>query len=148
LPERASRIGPYGYYRHCNNMALGRSLGQIVLSSRNLTRYMMTRVRSFIKLPPQPRRSKYRCYPETIQDHYTIRFPKNVRITRIPPTVSFAEGHLRYHANYQLRDGALFIKRRFENRTPSIHCQSADYAVLRRFHKVLQRDMRGQVFYE
>jgi hypothetical protein len=28
----------YGYNRHCNNMALGRSLGQIVLSSRNLTR--------------------------------------------------------------------------------------------------------------
>jgi hypothetical protein len=104
--------------------------------------------RSFTKLPPQPRRSKYRCHPETIQDHYTIRFPKNVRITRIPPTVSFAEGHLRYHADYQLRDGVLFIKRRFENRTPSIHCQSADYAVLRRFYKVLQRDMRGQVFYE
>jgi transglutaminase-like putative cysteine protease len=104
--------------------------------------------RALIKPTTQKRRSGYRCFPETLRERYTIRFPNNIRITRIPAAVLFSEGQLRYRAQYRLRQGVLSVDRRFENRSGTIHCKAEDYEIWRRFHKVLQRDLRGQVFYE
>jgi hypothetical protein len=106
----------------------------------------------FIRASKRPRSAPYKyggvCIPETIRDRYSIHFPDNIKITRIPAGVYFKEGKFSYHSSYKLIGDTLIAERTLKNTGTTVHCTAADYEIRRRLHKVLQRDMRGQVFYE
>ena len=57
------------------------------------------------------------------EENTSIDFPSNVKITKIPHSVTFYENSLTYQANYQLKDKAVTTKRSLSCNKPSIICE-------------------------
>ena len=69
-----------------------------------------------------------------------------MRITRIPADTRFQRGPLRYSATYRRAGQVLTITREFAVDRPSHTCNAGDDADWSAFLRVLQWDLRGQMF--
>ena len=69
-----------------------------------------------------------------------------MRITRIPADTRFQRGPLRYSATYRRAGQVLMITREFAVDRPSHTCNAGDDADWSAFLRVLQWDLRGQMF--
>ena len=90
----------------------------------------------------------YICESYYLEENTSIDFPANVKVTKIPETVIFDENGITYHANYQLKDNTVKVKRSLAYDRPSVTCDSHDLDNWKVFHKVLKRDLRSQIVYE
>jgi len=95
---------------------------------------------------PQERRYPARCSSGKHTENIEMSFPRNVRIERIPPSLSFKRGDIEYTSHYALNGRVLRIKREMTSRRNGTLCPADDDEVWAAFVAVLQRDLRAQVF--
>ncbi len=100
------------------------------------------------KRPEEKINFPYSCQSFFLEDNTTIKFPANVKITKLPENVFFNEKGYQYLASYQLQDDSVTIKRSLTNDSPLSVCNTTDLENWKVFHRVLQRDLRGQIIYE
>jgi transglutaminase-like putative cysteine protease len=96
--------------------------------------------------PPSGRRFAYVCTSGRHHEEVELRLPWNASIEHIPDGVTFEHGPLRYASAYRRSGNLVLITREISIDRKSHTCtvrDDEDWAALLR---VLQRDLRGQVF--
>ena len=77
-----------------------------------------------------------------------MELPGNAQVERIPSNVQFQSGPLSYTASYLLEGSVLKISRDYTARHTKSVCNSQDDVHWSAMREVLQRDLRGQVFFK
>lgn len=102
--------------------------------------------------PPKERKFPTVCVSETINEKYTLRFPNTIKVIRIPTQTMYMESGITYKSDYELKTDAegayLQVKRTLVVERPKTTCGQEDAQAWVKFHRVLQRDIRSQIFYE
>ena len=88
------------------------------------------------------------CYSNTMQESYSLTFPTSTHITRIPTDVNYEDASISYQATYRLNGNKVEVFRRYQSENPNHVCGAERSARKLAFFKVLQRDLKGQVFYD
>ena len=96
--------------------------------------------------PISERRFDSACASWRHREEVEIRLPPRVRIERIPADVSFSKGPLRYSATYRRTGHVVQITREIVASRASHICTARDDEDWAALLRVLQRDLRGQVF--
>ena len=96
--------------------------------------------------PTSERRFESWCGSARHSEEVEIRLPPRVRIERIPANVSFSKGPLRYSATYRRTGNVVQITREIVADRASHICTARDDDDWAALLRVLQRDLRGQVF--
>ena len=90
----------------------------------------------------------YRCTSRTIEEHYFIEFPANVKVTRVPQDITYKEGDIYYQSSYIQNGNRVEVKRSLYAQYPGAVCQAKELNQFSAFFPVFLSDMRGQIFYE
>ena len=96
--------------------------------------------------PPSTRRFDYQCFSTGHREETELKLPRSARIDQIPANVRFERGPLRYVATYRKAGQAVLITRELSIDRASHTCNARDDQDWAALLRVLQRDMRGQVF--
>jgi transglutaminase-like putative cysteine protease len=88
------------------------------------------------------------CRSRTLVDVQQIEFPKVVRVGNIPKGVYFNEGDINYKSTYNKKGNEVEIRRELTIQHSSMVCDIYEIKRWNKFIGVLQKDLRGQVFYE
>ncbi|MEI6028327.1 MAG: DUF3857 and transglutaminase domain-containing protein [Betaproteobacteria bacterium] len=96
--------------------------------------------------PISGRRFESACVSARHREEVEIRLPPKVRIERIPADVSFSRGPLRYSATYRRTGNVVQVTRDIVADRVSSICTASDDEDWAALLRVLQRDLRGQVF--
>jgi transglutaminase-like putative cysteine protease len=97
--------------------------------------------------PLEQRQWQYPCMSRTLEDRYRIEFPAKVTLGQMPKGVTYAEGSIHYRSSYDSSGRSVVVHRELEVQHYSDVCSPEDNEAWKRFHAVLQRDLRSQVFY-
>jgi len=97
--------------------------------------------------PPSVRRFPVVCTSGKYIEMVELKFPKDMKIERIPVNSSFKQGALIYKSNYELKGQVLFAYRELVTARGDRVCDSKDDADWVAFTAVLNRDLRQQVFF-
>ena len=95
-----------------------------------------------VTLPP------YICGSRTIEERYSIEFTPNVKVTRVPPDVTYKQGDIHYQSSYVQNGNKVEVKRALYTQRPSAVCQAEELEQLKEFFPIFLSDMRSQIFYE
>jgi len=98
--------------------------------------------------PLQKRNFPYQCYGRTYEDEYTLEFPENIKVTRIPTNVNFNKNGLSYEATYKKEGNVISINKKLVSENENMSCNPENEDRKKEFYKVLQQDIRSQIFYE
>jgi hypothetical protein len=98
--------------------------------------------------PLQKREFPYQCYGRTYEDDYSLEFPENTKITKIPSNIKFSKDGLSYEASYIKQGRIILIKRKLIAENEKMSCAPENEDRKKEFYKVLQQDIRSQIFYE
>ena len=96
--------------------------------------------------PPAQRHFPFSCRSVRETETIEIQIPPSVRVTGVPSGVRFSSGPIRYQSEYRLRGRVLSATRDFLARRSSPICDANDDRNWNEFLRVLQRDLRSQVF--
>lgn len=96
--------------------------------------------------PTSGRRFAYVCTSGRHREEVELRLPWNARIERIPTGVSFQRGPLRYASTYRRSGNLVLITREVSADRKSHTCTARDDEDWAALLRVMQRDLRGQVF--
>jgi hypothetical protein len=96
--------------------------------------------------PISGRRFESACVSARHREEVEIRLPPKARIERIPADVSFSRGPLRYSATYRRTGNVVQVTREIVADRASSICTASDDEDWAALLRVLQRDLRGQVF--
>lgn len=98
----------------------------------------------------EPISRPYPCASRHIEETTQIDFPASVRITRLPAETQFHKGPASYEAHYSLdaEHNRVTVMRKFVSEIKGPLCSAEDDKGLGEVSRVLQRDLRQQVFYE
>ena len=88
------------------------------------------------------------CYSRTLVENYTISFPKGTKITNIPANVDFLNKSIHYRAIYKQEHNKIYAFRALKMDHKAGICDAGFNDEKKLFFKVLQRDLRAQVFYD
>jgi transglutaminase-like putative cysteine protease len=88
------------------------------------------------------------CRSQTHQESYSIEFPKNVTIDGVPESIRFKNESVNYSATYTIKDQVVEVKRVLQIQHKRSVCGLEENKLWRSFHKVLQKDLRSQIFYK
>ena len=88
------------------------------------------------------------CYSNTMQESYSLTFPTSTHITRIPADVNYEDAGISYQATYRLNGNKVEVFRRYQSENPNHVCGTDRSARKQAFFKVLQKDLKSQIFYE
>ena len=105
--------------------------------------YILTTRRAYEDFIPP-----YVCYSRTIEEHYFIEFPTNVKVTRVPQDITYKEGDIQYQSSYIQNGNKVEVKRSLYAQRPGAICQAEELKQFNAFFPVFLSDMRGQIFYE
>lgn len=107
------------------------------------------RISSYGRISPLPQhRLPYACTSYSFVEQYRLTFPDTSRVTRLPAANQFeSEGHV-YRSSYQQDGQAVIVSRELVVDRPKSVCQPGDEKNFNAMLKVIQRDLRGQIFYE
>ena len=111
------------------------------LSSGKLN--MMTTMLSVDELTPP-----YICKSFTTEENYSMEFPPNVKVTRVPKNINFKQGGTHYQSSYSQNGNQVDIKRVLKVQRPGAVCQAEELEVFKAYFPIFLSDMRGQIFYE
>ena len=98
--------------------------------------------------PLQKRYFPYQCFGRTYEEVYTLEFPENIKVTRIPPNVNFSKNGLSYEATYKKEGNIISINKKLISENENMSCEPENEDRKKEFYKVLQQDIRSQIFYE
>jgi transglutaminase-like putative cysteine protease len=97
--------------------------------------------------PLVKRQFPYYCESRLVEEVYTIHFPSNVVLGDIPRGTTYQDGIVFYQSRFQRADRTVSVRRRLLVQRQSQVCDSQDHEKWRAFYKVVQRDLRSQIFY-
>lgn len=97
---------------------------------------------------PKERKFPTYCVSTQHEEWIELSFPKNMKITRVPKGVLFANGPLKYQSTYELKGQLLKIKRKYVSERKQSICGAENDKWFSEFTQVLRRDLRQQVFFE
>ena len=87
------------------------------------------------------------CKSHTYEENYSIEFPGNVAIDGLPEGTIFRDGMIHYSSSYTASGRLVTVKRELTIQHDGSVCGPDDNRRWRSFHKVLQKDLRSQIFY-
>jgi transglutaminase-like putative cysteine protease len=90
----------------------------------------------------------YICSSGYVEENYLIEFPSNVKVTDIPKNITQSVDGATYDATYTLSGNLVKIKRVAKFERPGMVCKPTDLERWKGFHKIVQKDLRSQIFYE
>jgi hypothetical protein len=93
-------------------------------------------------------RFPYLCRSSSHSESIELALPKKVRLTRIPQGVQFESKTLSYRSKYEVKDGTISLTRVFIAKRNGQICGKEDQMEWAEFSRVLQRDLRQQIFLE
>jgi hypothetical protein len=88
------------------------------------------------------------CASKTYEENYLITFPENTEVTRVPANVDFKNTYIRYSASYSLDGNEVKMNRMFQMSIGSSICPDGFNDLRKEAAKVIQRDLRSQIFYD
>ena len=92
------------------------------------------------------------CSSEQFQEEIEIRFPLSIRVIRVPIGTHYQDEMITYVSRYELSDGAdgqsLKVHRKLSTQYAGGTCHAPEESAWRKFHPVLHRDIRSQIFVE
>ena len=88
------------------------------------------------------------CKSESHLESYSIEFPRNVTIDSVPKGVRFRNETVSYSSTYTIKDRVVEVKRTLRIQHKGSVCGLKENRLWRSFHKVLQKDLRSQIFYK
>jgi len=97
---------------------------------------------------PKERRFPTYCASTQHEEWIELAFPKDMKVSRVPKGVAFANGPLKYQSTYELKGQVLKIKRTYVSDRKQSICGAEDDKWFSDFTQVLRRDLRQQVFFE
>ncbi len=97
---------------------------------------------------PKDRKFPTYCVSTQHEEWIELSFPKDMKVTRVPKGVSFANGPLKYQSTYELKGQLLKIKRKYVSERKQSICGAENDKWFSEFTQVLRRDLRQQVFFE
>lgn len=89
----------------------------------------------------------YTCKSQTHHERYSIEFPDNVVIDGIPKGTSYKDEAVTYSSTYSAKGRVVKVERRLAIQHAGSVCGPNDNRRWRAFHKILQKDLRSQIFY-
>ncbi|MBT8573485.1 DUF3857 domain-containing protein [Polynucleobacter paneuropaeus] len=98
--------------------------------------------------PPQRVTKPVVCRSRSVFETLVIRFPDDVKIFMIPEGVLYRQAGIEFSSSYSRHGNEIKIKRKMKVQHPSMICDVQDIENWKRFISILQRDLRGQIFYE
>lgn len=107
------------------------------------------RISAFARASVHPtHRLPFSCMSYSFVEQYRLGFPDSTRITRLPAAHHFeSDGHV-YRSSYQQDGQYVNVHRELVIDRPKSVCQPGDEKPFNAMLKVIQRDLRGQIFYE
>ena len=87
------------------------------------------------------------CSSTEFRETTTLKFPSKIKITRIPANVKASIGSYHYQARYRLKGQTILVYRIYRSKRSSPFCEASVNRDWNQFRQVLQRDLRGQVFF-
>jgi len=90
----------------------------------------------------------YICSSGYVEENYLVEFPSNVKVTDIPKNVAHSVDGATYDATYSLNGNVVEVKRMAKFERPGMVCKPTDLERWKGFHKVVQKDLRSQIFYQ
>ena len=91
----------------------------------------------------------YICPAYYDEENYSIEFPNNVKITKIPKNMIHRSNGIDYQATYTQKGNVVEVKRSLNKaQRPGMVCLPEDLDNWKAVHKTIQRDLRAQIFYE
>ena len=107
------------------------------------------RIVSLAGAKPQPdHKLPFNCLSYSFLDHYTLVFPDTVRVTRLPTAHQFQQEGYAYRSSYRQDGQTVFVEREVVVERPRSVCVPGEQAPFNTMLKMIQRDLRGQIFYE
>ena len=97
---------------------------------------------------PKDRKFPTYCVSTQHEEWIELAFPKDMKVTRVPKGVSFANGPLKYQSTYELKGQLLKIKRKYVSERKQSICGAENDKWFSEFTQALRRDLRQQVFFE
>lgn len=97
---------------------------------------------------PKDRKFPTYCVSTQHEEWIELSFSKDMKVTRVPKGVSFANGPLKYQSTYELKGQLLKIKRKYVSERKQSICGAENDKWFSEFTQVLRRDLRQQVFFE
>jgi hypothetical protein len=98
--------------------------------------------------PPEQFNYPYVCSTRKVSEAYQIRFPSNVKVTRIPKNVLYEKNEFKYEALYNLTENHVTVVRLLTIKRPNAVCQPQELQKFKDFYQIFIKDMRAQIFYE
>lgn len=97
--------------------------------------------------PPVARKWPYPCGSSTVEQNYTIDFPRNITVYRVPKGAAYANGGVAYKSKYVLMGRTVTVTRTLTQEHARDVCNDEDNQVWRALVSVVQRDLQEQIFY-
>lgn len=97
--------------------------------------------------PPLARRYPVACSSVRHTESTTLAFPPNLKIERVPQGTRLKNGAFEYESRYTLKGQELKVLRVFTSRRDSPVCSAKDDKDWLAYRRVLQQDLRAQVFF-
>lgn len=88
------------------------------------------------------------CRSRTIVDLQRIEFPDNTKVTRVPRSSNYKDSDVEYHSSYTQQGNTVEVRRNLVIQHASMVCSVNEIKAWNKFLGVLQKDLRGQIFYE
>ena len=79
---------------------------------------------------------------------YSIQFPKKSKVVRVPENSSYEGNNIKYHSIYRLENQTVYVKRTYEENHTQALCGNNENEQEKAVQKVMQRDLRSQIFYD
>ena len=97
---------------------------------------------------PEDYTPPYICGSRTIEERYSIEFTPKVKVTRVPPDVTYKQGDIHYQSSYVQNGNKVEVKRALYAQRPSAVCKAEELEQFKEFFPIFLSDMRSQIFYE
>jgi transglutaminase-like putative cysteine protease len=87
------------------------------------------------------------CRSRTLEERIQLVFPENVRIDEIPKGTEYRRGAIRYRSTFSQSGQTVNVVRKLLVERAAPLCGMKEHQEWLDFYKVLQRDLRAQIFY-
>lgn len=88
------------------------------------------------------------CASKTYEENYTLTFPENTKITKVPNNIDYKNPYIEYKATYSNKGNMLNVSRIFKSQHKSSVCADDFNDLRKEAVKIIQRDLRSQIFYD
>lgn len=93
------------------------------------------------------RLTPFKCRSRVVEERYSLTLPRNVVLEAIPRGTQYRDGAIRYDAVYRRSGQTVTVRRKLVVHYAAHVCAPEENESWIRFYKVIQRDLRAQIFY-